>query len=132
MPSKSQFGSAVLASVGTTHLDLAIEVMYCYKDAWENQFGGTERERKTGNKLKVEGEIRRKMDETDCNKMAEDLQKHSHPLNVKSTDLYNIANGQVAPTKVNVQDVLHIGSTQSDTFPALLTDAYSTAKSRGK
>ena len=26
------------------------------------------------------------------------------PLNVKSTDLYNIVNGQVAPTKVNIQE----------------------------
>ena len=51
------------------------------------------------------------MDETDLNKIAEELQKTSHPLNVTSTDLYNMVNGQVAPTKVNVQDALHIGST---------------------
>ena len=57
------------------------------------------------------------------NKIAEELKKHSHPLNVKSTDLYNIVNGQVAPTKVNVQDALHIGSTQSEKFAALLPDA---------
>ena len=45
-------------------------------------------------------------------------------LNVKSTDLYNIVNGQVAPTKVNVQDALHIGSTQSEKFTALLPGAF--------
>ena len=47
------------------------------------------------------------------------LQKHSHPLNGKSTDLYNIVNGQVAPTKVNVQ-----GSTQSEKFADLLPGAF--------
>ena len=64
------------------------------------------------------------MDETDPNKIAEELQKHSHPLNVTSTDLYNMVNGQVAPTKVNVQDALHIGSTQSEKFAALLPGAF--------
>ena len=72
----------------------------------------------------MEGERRRKMDETDRNKIAEELEKHSHPLNVKSTDLYNIMNGQVAPTKVNVQDTLHIGSTQREKFTALLPGAF--------
>ena len=76
------------------------------------------------NKHKEEGERRRMMDETDRNKIAEELEKHSHPLNVKSTDLYNIVNGQVAPTKVNVQDALHIGSTQSEKFTALLPGAF--------
>ena len=66
------------------------------------------------------------MDETDRNKIADELQKHSHPVNVKSTDLYSIVNGQVAraPTKVNVQDALHIGSTQSEKFGALLPGAF--------
>ena len=64
------------------------------------------------------------MDERDRNKIAEELEKHSHPLNVKSTDLYNIVNGQVAPTKVNVQDALHIGSTQNEKFTALLPSAF--------
>ena len=70
----------------------------------EKPFGGTEGQCKTANKHKEEGESRQKMDETDCNKIAEELQKRSHPLNVKPTDLYNIVKGQVAPTNVNVQD----------------------------
>ena len=45
-------------------------------------------------------------------------------LNVKSIDLYNIVNGQVAPTHVNVQDALHIGSTQSEKFADLLPVAF--------
>ena len=64
------------------------------------------------------------MDETYRNKIAVELQKHSHPLNVKWTDLYNIVNGLVAPTKVNVQDALHIGSTQSEKFADLLSGAF--------
>ena len=106
------------------HLDLAIEAMYCHEDAGEKPFGGTDGECKMENKHKEEGERRRKMDETDSNKIAEELEKHSHPLNVKLTDLYNIVNGQVAPTKVNVQDALHIGSTQSEKFTTLLPGAF--------
>ena len=106
------------------HLDLAIEAMFYHEDAGEKPFGGTEGECKMENKHKEEGERRRKMDETDRNKIAEELEKHSHPLNVKSTDLYNIVNGQVAPTKVNVQDALHIGSTQREKFTALLPGAF--------
>ena len=106
------------------HLDLAIEAMYCHEDAGAKPFVGTEGECRMENKHKEEGEIRRKMDERDRNKIAEELEKHSHPLNVKSTDLYNIVNGQVAPTKVNVQDALHIGSTQSEKFTALLPGAF--------
>ena len=64
------------------NLDLAIEAMYCHDDAREKPFGETEGECKTGNKHKVEGERRRKMDETDRNTIAEELQKHSQPLNV--------------------------------------------------
>ena len=77
-----------------------------------------------GNKHNEEGETRRKMDDTGRNKTAEELQKHSHPLNVKSTDLYSIVNEQFAPTKVNVQDALHIGRTQSEKFAALLREAF--------
>ena len=72
------------------HLDLAIEAMYCHEDAGEKPFGGTEGECKMENNHKEEDERRRKMDETDRSKIAEELEKHSHPLNVKSTDLYNI------------------------------------------
>ena len=53
--------------------------------------------------------------------IAVELQKHSHPLNVKWTDLYNIVNG---PTKVNIQDAFHIGITQSEKFAALLPGAF--------
>ena len=77
----------------SAHLDLAIEAMYCHEDSGEKPLRGTEGECKMENKHKEEDEIWRKMDETDRNKIAEQLEKHSHPLNVKSTDLYNIVNG---------------------------------------
>ena len=41
-----------------------------------------------------------------------------------SPDLYNIVNGQVAPTKVNIQDAFHIGITQNEKCAALLPDAF--------
>ena len=85
MPNKSQFGAAALASVPTLTT----------KMRGEKQFGGTEGECKH----KEKGERGRKMDETERNKISEELQKHSHPLMVKSTDLYHIVNGQVAPSK---------------------------------
>ena len=43
---------------------------------------------------------------------------------MKSSDLYNIVNGLVAQTKVNVQDALHIGRSQSEKFAALLPCAF--------
>ena len=43
---------------------------------------------------------------------------------MKSSDLYNIVNGLVAQTKVNVQDALHIGRSQSEKLAALLPGAF--------
>ena len=60
------------------HLDLAIEAMYCHEDARGKTFGETDREYNTGNKHKEGGERRRKLDETDRNKIAKELQKHLH------------------------------------------------------
>ena len=46
------------------------------------------------------------------------------PLKVKSTDLYNIVHGQVAPTKVNIQNAFHFGITQSEKFASWLPGAF--------
>ena len=48
-------------------------------------------------KHKEEGWKRRNLDANDRKRIADELSKHSHPLNVDSIALYNIANGQVAP-----------------------------------
>ena len=69
--------------VGRFSVCAHLEAMYCHDDAAGTPFGGTEGDCKTLNKHKEEGERRRKMDETDRNKIAVELQKHSHPLNVK-------------------------------------------------
>ena len=45
-------------------------------------------------------------------------------LSMWLTDLYNIVNGQVAATKVNIQVAFHIGITQSEKCAALLPGAF--------
>ena len=45
-----------------------------------------------------------KVDEDDRQRVSTELGKCSHPLNTESEVLYNIQNGQVAPTMVNVSD----------------------------
>ena len=49
---------------------------------------------------------------------------------MKSTDLYTIVNGLVAPTQVNVYDALHIGSPSSEKFAALLPGAFHSKNER--
>ena len=108
----------------SAHLDLTIEAMYCQEDAWrshlvelrENASRGTSTKRKVkdGGRWTRQTAIR----------LQKRCRTHSHPLNVKPTDLYNIVNGQIAPTKVNLQYALHIGSTQSKKFTALLPGAF--------
>ena len=90
---KSQYGSAALASVPT--LTWPLKGCIATTMRGEKPFGGTDGECQTGSKHKEEVEKRRKMDETDRNKIAEELQKNLHPHNVKSTALYNIANGRI-------------------------------------
>ena len=103
------------------HLDLAIEAMYCVRGKSHLVELRENARWRTSTKRKVkDGGIWTRQ----TAKINEELEKHSHPFNVKSTDLYNIVNGQVAPTKVNVQDALHIGSTQSEKFTALLPGAF--------
>ena len=53
---------------------------------------------------KEEGHDRRKLDAGDRRLISEELNKHSHPLEVDTPVLYNIVNGQVAPNEVNVSD----------------------------
>ncbi|KAL8573957.1 hypothetical protein ACOMHN_029404 [Nucella lapillus] len=103
------------------HLDQAVEDMYCPAEEEEEKPMGLDGgDGQKESKHKEEGERMQAMDATDRTKIAEELQKHSHPLIVESTDLYNIVNGQIAPAKVNVQDALKIGSTQSEQFAASL------------
>ncbi|KAL8596660.1 hypothetical protein ACOMHN_032602 [Nucella lapillus] len=75
------------------HLDQAVEDMYCPAEEEEEKPMGLDGgDGQKESKHKEEGERRRAMDAADRTKIAEELQKHSHPLIVESTDLYNIVN----------------------------------------
>ena len=107
------------------HLDIAIEHMY--EEITEDQKPGVDEE-----KHKEEGGGRRMLDETDRKKIALELEKYSHPLNDQQPGVYNICNGQVAPNIVNVQNVLAIGTEQSEQFSASLSsDFHKTIKKKG-
>ncbi len=67
-------------------------------------------------KHKEEGEKRRKLDSDDRERIAAELVKHSHPLTVESDVLYNIVNGKVAPSEVNVENSVAIGEKMAVSF----------------
>ena len=60
---------------------------------------------------KEEGFSRRRLDVDDRRRVANELCKHSHPLEGRGEDnvLYNIVNGKIAPPAVNVADAVSIG-----------------------
>ena len=76
------------------HVTLAIESMYSADDEMKEE---------------KEGEKRRILDTDDRNRVYEELKKHSHPLKLTSSGLYNIINGKVANASVNVQEILKMG-----------------------
>ena len=65
---------------------------------------------------KEEGVKTCKVDEDDRQRISTELGKCSHPLDTESDILYNIHNGQVAPTIVNVSDSLAFGGTMATAF----------------
>ncbi len=65
---------------------------------------------------KEEGVKRRKLDEDDRQCISTELGKCSHPLETDSNVLYNIFNGQVAPSVVNVADSLALGAPMATAF----------------
>ena len=56
------------------------------------------------------------VDEDYRQRISTELGKCSHPLDTESDVLYNIHNGQVAPTIVNVSDSLAFGGTMATAF----------------
>ena len=60
-------------------------------------------------KRKEEGEKRRVLDTDDRNHVYKELKKHSHPLKLTSSSLYNIINGKVSNASVNAQEALKMG-----------------------
>ena len=57
-------------------------------------------------------------------------QKHAIPLKKKQPVLYNIVNGQVASSSVNVQNGLEVGTAQSTAFNASLPSGFHTKISK--
>ena len=75
-------------------------------------------------KHKEEGWKRRNLDADDRKRIADELSKHSHSLDVDSNALYNIANGQVAPDDVNVPDAMRIGEQMVASFEKSLPEGF--------
>ena len=67
---------------------------------------------------KEEGFSRRRLDADDRRRVANELCKHSHPLEGRGEDnvLYNIVNGKIAPPAVNVADAVSIGDKMLSVF----------------
>ncbi|KAK3877226.1 hypothetical protein Pcinc_018026 [Petrolisthes cinctipes] len=57
-------------------------------------------------------------------KIALEVAKHSHPLTVQSKVLYNIVNGQVAPTVVYVDKSVIMGQAMASSFQTNMTTAF--------
>jgi hypothetical protein len=57
-------------------------------------------------------------------KITSELAKHSHPLTVDSSVLYNIVNGKVAQDEVNVADALQIGEQMTASFKNSLPSGF--------
>ena len=75
-------------------------------------------------KHKEEGWKRRNLDADDRKKIADELSKHFHPLDIDFNALYNIANGQVAPDDGNVPDAMRIGEQMVASFKKYLPEGF--------
>ena len=65
------------------HLDQAIEAMYCHEYTRKKPFDETEGECKTGTSTKRKVKDGGRWTRQSAHNIAEELQKHSHPLPVK-------------------------------------------------
>ncbi len=75
---------------------------------------------------KEEGFSRRHLDADDRRQEANDLSKHSQPLEGQGEDnvLYNIVNGKIAPPVVNVADAVSIGDNTLSVFRRSLPSGF--------
>ena len=94
------------------HATLAIESMYSADDEMKEE------------KHKEEGEKRRILDTNDRNRVYEELKKHSHPLKLTSSSLYDIINDKVANASVNVQETLKMGESMLLDFRSSLLGCF--------
>ena len=75
---------------------------------------------------KEEGFSRRHLDADDWRQVANELSKHSQPLEGQGEDnvLYNIVNGKIAPPAVNVADAVSIGDNTLSVFRRSLPSGF--------
>ena len=78
-------------------------------DAMENLYSEKDCTSSMQVKHKEEGKKRKELDSDELSRIAAELDKHSHPLELDSPLLCNIVNGKVAPSEVSVHDALQIG-----------------------
>ena len=95
--SEDQLAICVEPYLICAHDTLAIGSMYSADDEMKEE------------KRMEEGEKRRILDRDERNRVYEELKKHSHPLKLTSASLYNIINGKVVNTSVNVHEALKMG-----------------------
>ena len=94
------------------HVTLAIDSMYSADDEMKEE------------KRKEEGEKRRILETDDRNRVYEELKKHSHPLKLTSSSLYNIINAKVANASVNVQETRKMGESMLLDFRSSLPGGF--------
>ena len=94
------------------HVTLAIDSMFSADDEMREE------------KRKEEGEKRRILDADDRNRVYEELKKHSHPLKLTSSSLYNIINGKMANAFVNVQETRKMGESMLVDFRSALPGGF--------
>ena len=71
---------------------------------------------KTAKYHKEEGKKRITNDNENRQKILQSLLQHSHPLENNNSDLYNIVNGHIAPSSINIQNALSIGESMAHEF----------------
>ena len=77
---------------------------------------------------KEDGLSRRRFDPDDRRRVANELSKHSHPLEGQCEDnvLYSIVNDKIAPPAVNVADAVSIGGKMLSVFRRSLPSGFQT------
>ena len=100
----------------SVYISDAMESMYSQADQLPKDSSQT--------KHKEEGNKRRKLDFDDRETISSELAKHSHLLTNPCEVLYNIVNGQVAPTDVNVDYAVDIGQTMAGSFRNALPNGF--------
>lgn len=85
-------------------------------EIFENTYEENNSLSKTAKYHKEEGKKRITNDNENRQKILQSLLQHSHPLENNNSDLYNIVNGHIAPSSINIQNALSIGESMAHEF----------------